>query len=108
MRLTRMTTRRWMVAVAVVGLLLATALSGYRLKQRRDHILSRAQRHKHNAAFLMQVCETHRIIRTHWSRDDYLIALCRISSYHAAMAAKYRHAARYPWLPVEPDPPEPE
>ena len=64
--------------------------------------------HKQNAAFLMQVCETNRIIRTHWSRDDYLSALCRISSYHAAMAAKYRHTARFPWLPVEPDPPEPE
>jgi hypothetical protein len=24
------------------------------------------------------------------------------------LAAKYKHAARYPWLPVEPDPPEPE
>jgi hypothetical protein len=24
------------------------------------------------------------------------------------MAAKYERAARYPWLPVEPDPPEPE
>jgi hypothetical protein len=28
--------------------------------------------------------------------------------YHHAMKWKYRHAARYPWLPVEPDPPEPE
>ena len=104
----KLTTRRWMIAVAVVGLLMATALSGYRLKQRRDHFLSRAQLHKQNAAFLMQVCETNRIIRTHWSQDDYLSALSRIRSYQAAMAAKYRHAARYPWLPVEPDPPEPE
>ncbi|WP_210420100.1 hypothetical protein [Aquisphaera giovannonii] len=27
--------------------------------------------------------------------------------YHAAMAYKYRHVARFPWLPIEPDPPEP-
>jgi hypothetical protein len=27
--------------------------------------------------------------------------------YHAAMVRKYRGVARYPWLPVEPDPPEP-
>jgi hypothetical protein len=26
----------------------------------------------------------------------------------AAMRAKYEHAARYPWLPVAPDPPEPK
>ena len=29
-------------------------------------------------------------------------------AYHAATADKYQHAARYPWLPVEPDPPRPE
>jgi hypothetical protein len=28
--------------------------------------------------------------------------------YHARMIRKYQHAASYPWLPVEPDPPEPE
>ena len=28
--------------------------------------------------------------------------------WHRAMAEKYRHAARRPWLPVAPDPPEPE
>ena len=31
----------------------------------------------------------------------------RRAEYHAALARKYRHAARYPWLPVEPDPAEP-
>ena len=34
--------------------------------------------------------------------------LPRKIGYHAAMARKYEHAAGYPWLPVEPDPPEPE
>ena len=28
--------------------------------------------------------------------------------YYAATRAKYERAARYPWLPVAPDPPEPE
>ncbi len=28
--------------------------------------------------------------------------------WHRAMAAKYRSAAHRPWLPVPPDPPEPE
>jgi cytochrome c-type biogenesis protein CcmH/NrfG len=28
--------------------------------------------------------------------------------YHFKMAEKYARAARYPWLSVEPDPPEPE
>src|SRR5437763_13286762 len=30
------------------------------------------------------------------------------ASYHAALRRKYEHAASYPWLPVEPDPPPPE
>jgi hypothetical protein len=28
--------------------------------------------------------------------------------YYAALRIKYERAARYPWLPVAPDPPEPE
>jgi hypothetical protein len=35
------------------------------------------------------------------AREDQQIA------YHSAMARKYRHAARYAWLPIEPDPPKP-
>ena len=37
-----MTTRRWMVAVAVVGLLLGVVIEGRRLKQRRDYYLQQA------------------------------------------------------------------
>lgn len=32
----------------------------------------------------------------------------RQAVYHAAMKRKWLRAARYPWLPVEPDPPSPE
>jgi hypothetical protein len=28
--------------------------------------------------------------------------------WHERMRLKYENAARYPWLPVEPDPPEPK
>jgi hypothetical protein len=27
--------------------------------------------------------------------------------YHATMARKYPRVVRFPWLPIEPDPPEP-
>jgi hypothetical protein len=30
------------------------------------------------------------------------------ANHHTAMAHKYEHAARYLWLPIEPDPPEPD
>jgi hypothetical protein len=41
--------------------------------------------------------------------DEKSIArCCRLAAHSREMAAKYDHAARYPWLPVEPDPPVPE
>jgi hypothetical protein len=54
--------------------------------------------------------------REHWSRQlarkgdtpravAYSLGRTR---YHAAMKQKYADAARRPWLPVPPDPPEPE
>jgi len=34
---------------------------------------------------------------------------CRkLVPYYQSLRRKYERAARYPWLPVEPDPPEPE
>ena len=32
----------------------------------------------------------------------------RRAAYHASLKRKYERAARYPWLPVEPDPPPPK
>jgi hypothetical protein len=31
----------------------------------------------------------------------------RMTDRHAVLSEKYSYAARHPWLPVEPDPPEP-
>jgi hypothetical protein len=32
----------------------------------------------------------------------------RVAIHNRRLSEKYAHLARYPWLPVEPDPPEPE
>jgi hypothetical protein len=40
------------------------------------------------------------------SREDAVKWLAKAGHY-AASARKYERAARYPWLPVEPEPPEP-
>jgi hypothetical protein len=34
--------------------------------------------------------------------------LRRFMDRYDTLKRKYEHAARYPWLPVEPDPPEPD
>jgi hypothetical protein len=41
------------------------------------------------------------------SAQDEAWALRR-AAYHERLGQNYRRAARHPWLPVEPDPPEPE
>jgi hypothetical protein len=32
----------------------------------------------------------------------------QMATYHRGLRIKYERAARYPWLPVAPDPPEPD
>jgi hypothetical protein len=115
MRLPRMTTRRWMVAVAVavIGL---TIGGGVLLKQRRDYFLSLAQSHQKELASStargkalksrigsasgMTIEELMHLDRDYHRMTDR-------ADHHASLVRKYEHAARYPWLPVEPDPPEP-
>ena len=46
-------------------------------------------------------------VRTFRPTADAGVAKAR-AAHHAALRSKYERAARYPWLPVEPDPPEPE
>jgi hypothetical protein len=43
-----------------------------------------------------------------WIRNKQPADVRRRVDYHAALARKWNRAYRYPWLPVEPDPPEPE
>jgi hypothetical protein len=38
---------------------------------------------------------------------DRAARLAAEADYYAEPARKYEQAARYPWLPVEPNPPEP-
>ncbi len=51
MRIPRMTMRRWVVVVLIIGLLMGGIVGGVRLKQTRSRLLSRAQFHERRAAF---------------------------------------------------------
>jgi hypothetical protein len=103
-----------MVAVAAIGL---TIGGGVLLKQRRDYFLSLAQSHQKEVASSTargnalksrfggtSEMTVEEITRLH---GDYDRMIDR-AHHHASLARKYERAARYPWLPVEPDPPEPE
>ena len=97
----RFTVRLLMLLVVVVALLLAGEAT-----RRRWESLASAYRTKAGG------CE-HRALL---ARHSYQAALGndpddrkfkRIEDHYVALARKYQHAARRPWLPVAPDPPEP-
>ena len=110
----RMTTRRWIIgAVAVIGLMIG---GGVWLKQRRDYFLSLVQSHQKEVA---SSAARGKALKSRFGRAsemtneeimdlkrDYDLMIDR-ADHHASLARKYETAARYPWLLVGPDPPEP-
>ncbi len=82
----RFTVRRMMVAVAVFAVTVSLVSPSIQERLRRRCV--------------------------EFSFVSYYHAFCRDggdpTGYHAKMQAKYEWAARYPWLPVAPDAPEPE
>jgi hypothetical protein len=96
MRLPRMTTRRWTIAVAVVGLILwEGGLSAiYRNKARQ-----------YEAEVFAGTPKGRRGSRQGWPRIDHPPS-ARLQ-WAKEMARKYEYAALHPWLPLAPDPPPP-
>ena len=110
MRLPRMTTRRWMVAVMVVALSIATE----RMRRESFRYRELVERHARlERAFRKNAALLPLMKPSDWESlcGQMALSLSRSperAAYHASLRRKYEHAARYPWLPVEPDPPEPE
>ncbi len=121
MRLPRMTTWRWMLALAGVAL----AIEGYRetrplmrerVGQGRDYFLSLAQSHQKEVASSTARAEAlkSRLGSTSEMTIEEITRLGRDydrmmdrADYHASLARKYERAAARPWESVDPDPPEP-
>ena len=113
MRFPRMTTRRWMAAVAVVAVMLAAAALFRRhlsLRERGDYHERRervqADRVRALGDLALALADTSPEAA---ARERAHAAFeAEIRDRHARLKDKYRRAARYPWLAIEPDPPEPE
>ena len=80
MRVPRMTTRRWMIAVAGAALL----TGGFILTRRSAHYRREALYHSRAAA------------RAAGAKEDY----------HGQLVKKYKRAGYRPWFPLDPDPPD--
>jgi hypothetical protein len=94
MQLPRMTTRRWMVAVAIVAVGCAAVLRSLE-DSRRERFARIADRH---LSVLLTPAQVRDPDRRSASRLDW----------HGKMADKYLRAAHDPWFPVEPEPPKPK
>ncbi len=125
MRRPRMTISRWMTAVAIV----AIALGVDRMVRRAGRMRTRAAFHGREERQATEALSRPGAIRgvaadlvhhrhrwdlggarfeeTNELFDEMFASEQRRADYHGAMRRKYERAARYPWLPVEPDPPEP-
>jgi hypothetical protein len=111
-------TVRWlMVAVAIAGVLLGIE----RFRRLSNEYESRAHWHAYHEASNCEEyssclystndsnCWIDLSIEELKARDGVLFKPPdRLAIYHHRMQHKWRRAARYPWLPVEPDPPEPK
>jgi hypothetical protein len=110
MRLPRVwfTVRRMMVVVAIVGILfwggrLWRLAASYRIEaERYENRLSKSDVRAFFDRIDVSPEESERRMGA-W-RDQ----MARRRSHYQAMKVKYEHAAHNPWLPVAPDPPEPE
>lgn len=101
MPLFRMTTRRWMLTVAVVGLLLWGAMMGWRsyCYYKLATFYSRQERFWRTHAIRDIARRTPRSLAAKWGFQT--------ADFYAPLAKKYRRAMWRPWESVAPDPPAP-
>jgi hypothetical protein len=81
-----------MLVVALAGLVMGSGVEGYKMWRLSGYYAARARKHE-NVAIRMR---------------NGSARFKRQADHHESMAVKYERAARYPWLPVDPDPPEPK
>jgi hypothetical protein len=113
-----------MIVVAIAGLVMGVGVWGYRMWRLSRFYAGAAQMHRafagsyvrHAAFDLQRAHDVEMILAAHPPNERALLsnlwaAQCRkdaeMATYCATLARKYECAASYPWLPVEPDPPEP-
>jgi hypothetical protein len=110
-----MTTRRWMIAVAVVALLIG---AGIQIDRRSKRFAGLAASHANAAMKYFSTLmifggdppplqEIEQYPPAAQGPVRHLYRAKTLMVYHRALKAKYDRAAGYPWLPVEPDPPAP-
>jgi hypothetical protein len=105
MRLSRMTTRRWIVAVVISAALLGIFVEIDRELRHRSQYRAKARMHSLQEEVLKGT-----VFRgTGGAAEIYAYSTAdpERATYHAEMRRKYEYAALRPWLAIEPDLPQP-
>ena len=103
MRLPRMTTRRWMMVVVIVGLPLAAGDLWSRHRRYRSLAESFAGYERHCQAVLSGDPKEMEWAKWSWNTDPEWNR--RLLSYSTRMRARFEYAAAHPWIWASPDPP---
>lgn len=104
--------RIWTMMVAVV--VLALALAASKLARTASERSQVADRYAHQAnLYRKSAAEDEKGLSTatedtRQAKVNSLGRFSRKAAYYSTLEAHYRRAARYPWLPVAPDPPAPD
>jgi hypothetical protein len=100
-----------MVAVAVLGLLTGGVIEAIRLVRLSRSNHDRAGFHAAIEKGWRDTADQYgpgALMPTSVDADARMVPVGDLIDFQVRMRRKYELAARYPWLPVEPDPPEPE
>jgi hypothetical protein len=103
MRLPRMTTRRWILAVAVVAVLFAVEADRRCWPGRRRFRAMQAERHAVMCLWASVGLSDDGVVLGGPEAVDESRA-----QYHRRMELRWKQAEARPWLPVGPDPPVPK
>ena len=99
----RLTIRRLMIAVAIVAMLAGIAIEISRRRARFHELAVHYRRMERNTFH-----RGYYISATLEEFEEYSRRWPRLKPYYTEMTGKYELAERRPWMPVAPDPPEPE
>jgi hypothetical protein len=97
-------TRRRMIAVALVALVLSAVL------ERRSRFLRLAEYHRSQVdgvLYVFVIPKPDRVCVDYWIDAQGRQISSQQVQWHDRLSFKYRDPAARPWLPVEPDPPPP-
>lgn len=113
----RFTIRQMMIIVATLAATFGLAISVIRSSHSAAIYQQRVREHASQASLCRDLSEkadrfwterVHAKDPENWEYREAAEWVRRLCDYHELMTQKYERAARYPWLPVEPDPPMPE